>query len=323
MTEETKTILIFGVSSLIGSNLAEFLKKDYKVVGTYFKNPVTIPGVLTLPCDVLNKDEVQLVLYAFKPDFTIYSVGLSSLEDCSKNESVADALNTMGLFNVAEYCQRYKAQIVYFSSGYVFGGENNLYKEMDIPDTNSTLGKTKASAEFYLQKTSLNYLIFRCGNIYGRSLNHNQTTWFERLQTRIFKSESISCDNLVYAGFLDVYYLAMILKLSFKKGVSNRLFQISSSDSVTYYDFAKMYCETFNESTGHLSKGKWHFPHVASTASNYAGGELHYSLDTVNIESFLNLSLPTVEESIQFTFNRFHGVKASSKNNKSEDVVFI
>ncbi|PJB53787.1 MAG: hypothetical protein CO099_05215, partial [Bdellovibrio sp. CG_4_9_14_3_um_filter_39_7] len=73
-----KTILIFGVSSFVGSNLAEYLKKDYRVVGTYNKNPVQIPGVLTLPCDVLSKDEVQLILFATKPDITIYAVGLSS-----------------------------------------------------------------------------------------------------------------------------------------------------------------------------------------------------------------------------------------------------
>ena len=55
-----KTILIFGLSSFLGSNLADFFKKDYRIVGTYNKNTVKIPGILTIPCDVLVKEEVLL-----------------------------------------------------------------------------------------------------------------------------------------------------------------------------------------------------------------------------------------------------------------------
>ena len=58
--------------------------------------------MLTVPCNVLEKDEIQLVLFAFKPDVTIYCAGLSGLNDCAKADSLADSLNTMGLFNVAD-----------------------------------------------------------------------------------------------------------------------------------------------------------------------------------------------------------------------------
>ena len=74
--EAIRTVLIFGVNSFLGSNLAEILRRDFKVIGTYHKNPVSLPGILTLPCDVLAKDEVQLIIYAFKPDITIYAEGV-------------------------------------------------------------------------------------------------------------------------------------------------------------------------------------------------------------------------------------------------------
>ena len=114
-----KVILIFGISSFVGSNLAEVLKKDFKVVGTYFNNPVSIKGVVTFPCDVLKKDDVQMALYTFRPDLTIYAAGLNSISDCDENVDYADALNSGGLFNVTEFCQRYKSQICYLSSCYV------------------------------------------------------------------------------------------------------------------------------------------------------------------------------------------------------------
>ena len=37
-----KTILIFGISSFLGSSLADILKEKYRVVGTYYNTPVDI-----------------------------------------------------------------------------------------------------------------------------------------------------------------------------------------------------------------------------------------------------------------------------------------
>jgi dTDP-4-dehydrorhamnose reductase len=316
-----KTVLIFGISSAVGSNLAEFLKYDYKVIGTFHNHRTTIPEVLCVPCDVLRKEEVQLIMYVFKPDIAIYTVGLSSVQDCAISPNLADSLNTAGLFNVAEYCQRYKAQIVYLSSSYVFGGANKNYIEMDIPDPNTVYGKTKASAEFYLQKNSLNYLIIRCCNFYCRSINPKQRTIFETLQDKMQKGDSFTCDDSVHNGYLDPYFLGMILHLCFDNKVMNRLFQLSSSDYGTFYDFIKTYAKVFSEPEGLFRKGKWLFPATISTMNSNVKGDLYYKLDTSNIESYLDVELPTIEESLSFTFERFHGIKNVGKNKSNDDAI--
>jgi len=319
-----KTILIFGVSSFVGSNLAEYLKKDYRVVGTYNKNPVQIPGVLTLPCDVLSKDEVQLILFATKPDITIYAVGLSSIYECSKQEDRADALNSSGLYNVAEYSQRYKSQICYISSSFVFSGESKKYIEMDIPDPNTVYGKSQASAEFYVQKTSLNYLIFRCCRLYGRGINPLRPSFFEIMQKKLKSGQNISLDSYVNQGFLDIYFLAMIIKMCIDKGVTNRLFQISSQDTMSYFDFGKIYGEAFQESVDLIVKGKWPFPILANQATAPKSEFLNFKLDLSNIESYLNIKLPTIEESLQMTMKRFKGkVDTKRKANKGDGITFI
>ncbi|MCK5882662.1 MAG: sugar nucleotide-binding protein [Bacteriovoracaceae bacterium] len=311
--EQQKTILIIGISSFVGANLAEFFKNKYRVVGTYKDNPTQIKGVLTVPCNVLVKDEIQLVLFAFKPDVTIYCAGLSGLNDCANSDGLADSLNTMGLFNVAEYCQRYKSQIVSISSCYVFGGEDKEYVEMDIPDSTTVLGKTKAQAEFYIQKTSLNYLIFRCCNFYGRTNNANQMSMFERMQKTIKNNESVDMDAYVRTGHLDVYYLAMLMDLCFQQDASNRLYQVSSSDIMSPYDFAKTYCEVFGEGESLVTQGRWFFPYVVSATSNYGGGDLFYKLDVKNIEGTLNIKMPSIKESLEFSYQRFGGIDNSSK----------
>lgn len=321
-----KTILIFGISSFLGSNLAEFLKKDFRIVGTFNKTPVHIPGILTVPCDVLQKDEVQLVLFAFKPDIAIYAAGMSSLVDCALREDMADALNTSGLFNVVDFCARYKTQVCYISSGFVFSGEKKSYLEMDIPDPNTSYGKTQASAEFYVQKTSLNYVLFRCCKLYGRSISPKKYTWFELMQRGLAHKEHVSLDDYVQTGFLDVFYLAMILKICFEKEVKNRLFQISSTDMMTVYGFAKEYARIFGDNSNFIDKGKWAFPILASQAATHVADNFLYELDVSNIEGFLNVKMPSIEESLNYSFNRFKGVKKSSSGagaKKGDGVNFI
>lgn len=319
-----KTILIYGISSFVGSNLAEFLKKDFRVVGTYHRTKVRIDGVLTVPCDVLAKEEVQLTLYAFKPDVVVYAVGLTSILDCNETSDYADALNTVGLFNVSDNCQRYKSLVVYPSSQYVFSGENKTYREMDIPDPSTTFGKTKASAEFYLQKNSLNYLIFRLCPLYGRSVNPYEQTFFEKLERDLFSGKTFLADDSVHTGFLDVYFFGMLLKMCIDGDEQNRLFQVTSGDRVTYYKFAKLYAEIFGYSKSAIIKTKWPLPLTdLPRGVDSTDVQLNFNMDIINIESTVGVKTPTVAESIEFTFNRLNGQKSNKKVNQGAGINFI
>lgn len=323
--DKRKTILILGINSFVGSNLAEFFRKDYRVVGTYHKKIQTLPGILTLPCDVLNKDEVQLVLYAFKPDVVLYCVGMTSLRDCTDMPNASDALNSSGLFNVAEIAPRYGARVVYFSSQFVFSGANKNYNEMDNADVITQYGKSQASSEFYLQKSSLNYLIFRCSKLYGRGVSPLRDSWFESLQRNLKDNQSAAYDDFVHQGFVDVYYLGMVLKMCIDKNVSNRLLHFSSQDTLTYYEFAKLYAEIFHESDGLITKGKWHLPILKSTSIERIDEHLHYKIDVLNLEGLLKIKMPTVRESLEFTLKRLNGNRTAAKGvvNKGEGLSFI
>jgi dTDP-4-dehydrorhamnose reductase len=323
--DKRKTILIIGISSFMGSNLAEFFRKTYRVVGTYHKKNYLLPGVLTLPCNVLNKEEVQLVLYAFKPDIVLYCVGLSSLKECANFPNSCDALNSTGLFNVAELAPRYGARVIYFSSQNVFAGANKNYNEIDNPDVISHYGKSQASSEFYLQKSSLNYLIFRCCKLYGRGVSPLRYTAFELLQKKIKSNQSAIYDDFVHQGYLDIFYLGMTLKMCIDKNVSNRLVHFCSQDTMTFYEFSKLYCEIFNESDGLINKGKWPFPIAKGASLEKLEENLYFKLDILNIEGLLKIKMPTIRESMEFTYKRLFGSKAIGKSmaNKGEGVSFI
>ncbi len=319
--EKQKTIVIFGINSFMGSGLAEFLKDDFRIIGTYCSEKIEIPNILTLPCDILVKDEVQLVIYAFKPDICIYAVGMDLVSECNIYSKEAEAVNTSGLFNVAEFCQRYKSQICYVSNHFVFSGDKKKHIEMDIPDPNTILGKAKSSSEFYLQKTSLNYIIFRCCHLYGRGMKLAKLTWFEKLQKNLQDGNSIAVDDALQIGFLHIDYLAMLMKICFQKKVTNRLFQVCSKETMSYYQFSKAYCKIFGENEGLVKNGLWSFPleHGRKLSSLQ-----NYLLDSSNIEGFLNITMPTIEESLEFTFKKFKGSQGlATQKLKNSGITYI
>jgi dTDP-4-dehydrorhamnose reductase len=324
-TDKRKTILIMGINSFIGSNMAEFLRNDFRIVGTYHRKFLRIPGILSLPCNVLNKEEVQLIMYAYKPDFVLYCVGLTSVKECHDLPNMSDALNSAGLFNVTEMAPRYGARVVYFSNHYVFSGFNKKYNEMDNPDAITQYGKSMSSTEFYLQKSSLNYLIIRSCRLYGRGISPLRENWFEIFQKNIINNKSMMCDSFSMQGFLDVYYLGFVLKMCIDKNIVNRLIHFSSQDMMTYYEFVKQYSEVFYQSNELVSKGKWSLPIMKGNENKNADDNYYFKLDILNLEGLLKIKMPTIRESLEFTYKRYYGAKHISKSvgSKGDAVTFI
>lgn len=322
--EKQKTIMIFGVSSFLGSSLAELLKDDYRIVGTYFCTPVNIPGVLALKCDVHNKEMVQKMTYIFKPDITIYTVGLTDLDACQEYPKVADALNTAGVFNVSAASERYGSKFIYFSSSYIFSGEDTLFRENDTPMPSSVFGNNIASSEFYIQKSCLNYVIFRCCPIFGRSFNINDLNWMEVLEKNSFLNKKITCDTKVYTGFVDIWFIAELLKTAIEANATNRLFQISSSDLMNRYEFAQKYMEIFGGNTALLSKGDWKFPRTENQiALQGLGEELYFRMDTNNAESTFKIDMPSIEDTLKKAHTKLSGTYGSKTKEKSSGITFI
>lgn len=300
-----KTVLIFGASSFVGSNLALLLKEDFRVVGTYHKNPIEIPGVTSYPCDVLKKDYVANLIGLIKPDFTIYAIGLSSLTECKNNPKKADALNSAGAVNVCSASERHGSKFVYLSSSFVMGGENHLFKEGETPFPITVYGNSLSSTEFYIQRSSLNYLILRCSPLYGRSYSTKHPNWFETVQTSFVQNQTIMADDTVITGFLDVAILARVMKAFMDSTVTNRLFHVSSRDYMTRYEFARLMAKIFKKDENIIQRSSVPFPADAQKMSNkMTPGQYFFMTDTFNVQDFLGLQMPSVEESLQLTFKR-------------------
>lgn len=294
--------MIFGASSFVGSNLAQALKNDFRIIGTYHNTPVKIPGITCVPCDVLKKDYVTKLVGLFKPDFTVYAVGMTSLKECKLKPKHADALNSAGAINVCSASERSGAKFVLISSCYVLGGEDQIYREGDLPIPSTAYGNSLSAAEFYVQRSCLNYLILRCSPLYGRSFNPLRPNFFEVVLNSIAKNEQLQVDDNVYTGFLDVEIMAKVLKITLDSNVTNRLFQVSSSNSMTRYEFALEIAKALHRPSHTIQRASIPFP-VESNAQKKSG-KFFYKMDSFNLEDFLGTKMPSISESLILTGKR-------------------
>lgn len=297
-----KTILIFGISSFVGSSLVEILRENYRVVGTYYSTPIEISGIKTVKCDVLQKELVQRLIFLFKPDVTLYSVGLTNMMTCQEFPKLADAVNTAGVFNVSQASERYQSKLLFLSTSYVFSGEAVEFNEGDSPAPSTTYGKSKASAEFYIQKSCLNYIIFRCAPIFGHGINKDDPKFVEVLEREDFHKRRIVCDNRIKTGFLDVDTLAAVIHEALEQDIVNKLLQVSSPTAMTHYEFAKMYLSKKGGDVSLLTPGDWDFPVTSNSSS-----ELEFKMDTSTIENELSLTIPDVDTMIDQYLTRMRG----------------
>lgn len=294
--------MIFGASSFVGSNLANSLKNDFRIIGTYHTTPIEIPGMTCVPCDVLKKDYVTKLTSRFKPDVSIYAAGMSSIKECKLKPKHADALNTAGAVNVCSAAERYRSKFVLISSGFVLGGEDLIYREGDMPTPSTAFGSSLSAAEFFVQRSCLNYLILRCATLYGRSYNPNQPNLFETIQSFLAKSQTLLMDDTVHTGFLDIEILSKVLKIAIDANVTNRLLQVSSSDYMTRYEFATRVARSFGKDPNFIQKTSMPFP-VESNAQRKSGN-FYFKMSNANLEEFIGTKMPTIEESLQLTEKR-------------------
>ncbi|MBY0413528.1 MAG: hypothetical protein K2Q18_05155, partial [Bdellovibrionales bacterium] len=161
--------------------------------------------------------------------------------------------------------------------------------------------------------------------VYGRGASPLRDSWFEQLQKNLKNNQPAIYDDFVHQGFVDVYYLGMVVKMCIDKNVSNRLVQFSSQDTLTYYEFARLYAEIFHESNSLINKGKWHIPILKNSSIERVDEVLRYKLDSLNLEGLLKIKMPTIRESLEFTLKRFDGNKNQAKGitNKGEGLSFI
>lgn len=174
-----KKIVILGVSGFIGRNLAlYFRKKNYNIIGTYFKNKIPISGIKLIRSDLTKKNQVDKVIKGADIVIQAAAVLCKGAKDTINKPymSVNDNAIINSMVTRACYEQNVKHVIV-FSCTVMYSSSNKKQKERDF-NANKDMyhryfgaGWTKVfiekMCEFFSRLNKNKYTIIRHSNIYG------------------------------------------------------------------------------------------------------------------------------------------------------------
>lgn len=157
--------LIIGGSGFLGSKLAETLNGSSQ--STYHSRPL-FSGQVNL--DLSASDSIRKCLADTRPEVIFHCGGLTNTDFCESNQDLASRINVSG---TSKLLNGFDGKIIYFSTDYVFNGENAPYDENSQPNPINNYGKTKLAAERVVLDKPQN-LVVRVSGLYGFNGNNNR-----------------------------------------------------------------------------------------------------------------------------------------------------
>jgi len=117
--------------------------------------------------DISNEDEVNRVIFKYKPDAVIHTAALTNVDACEVNREEARLLNVNAVGYIINACRRVGSHLVHLSTDFVFDGKHGPYVETDVPNPLSYYAQTKHDAETLVLNSGISFSILRTIIIYG------------------------------------------------------------------------------------------------------------------------------------------------------------
>ena len=145
-------------------------------------------GLTHADIDVTDGIAVSRIVRDHRPDWVINTAAFHRVDDCELNPTLAFAVNAVGAANVARAAEEIGAGVVFYSTDYVFGGENRArhdpHTESSLPDPLNVYGVTKLAGERMVMNVNPRHLVIRSAGLYGTATSRKGWTFPELMVTK-------------------------------------------------------------------------------------------------------------------------------------------
>ena len=133
--------------------------------------------------DVTDDGSVASAIGSLKPDWVLNTAAFHRVDDCEVDLTRTFAVNAIGALNVARAAADAGSGVVFYSTDYVFGGEererNHPYEEADTPQPLSVYGTSKVAGEQLVMQANARHLVVRSAGLYGTATSRKGWTFPE------------------------------------------------------------------------------------------------------------------------------------------------
>lgn len=277
-------VLITGSSGLLGNYLLKTAPENITAYGTWYTNQWS-----GYQLDILDRDRVNYIFDRVQPHIVIHCAANGSVDYAERDYQGAYKINHDGTKNILGFAKQYQAKFVYISTNAVFRGDCPPYYEQSPLDPINRYGSIKRYTEEMIKPT-FNWLIFRPYLLYGWNTENGRKNWVTTLIKNDKKGEEIYLVDDVIWQPTYVYDVAQaIWKLI---GYQDEVFNLSSEESITLYEFGLKIAEIFNLDTRLIK------PIHSHELKNIAPRPHDTSYDCKKVKS-LGINFSSVEEGLE------------------------
>jgi dTDP-4-dehydrorhamnose reductase len=234
-----RKLLVTGISSFLGKELALFPQEEWKITGLYHKKEVEYPNINCFSCDITNEEKLIQIFNKIQPVAVIHLAALSNPNFCELHPEASFKVNVEASAQFSKLCEEKQIPLVFTSTDLVFDGENAPYVETDILKPIMVYGKHKAEAEKQILQLNHKAIIARLPVIFGNG--GFMENWVKTLK-----------EGRTVSAFTDEYR-SMISATSAIEGLflllnqkARGIWNLGGKESISRYDFAIKMVKAFN-----------------------------------------------------------------------------
>ena len=226
-------VLVIGASGLVGGALMRVLKTSQTdAVGTCAR----FPGAGLEALDITSLTQVRACVERHRPATIFLAAALTHVDYCEDHPDEAFAINVEGPRAVAEAARALDAQLVFYSTEYVFDGRAGPYDEEAHAAPLSVYGRTKLAAERAIRETVDNALTLRTAVVFG--WDSNSKNFAMQVYHKVQAGEQMTIPMDQFGNPTLAEYLAEMSLALAQRGVHGIL-NVVGKDLIARSDFAR------------------------------------------------------------------------------------
>lgn len=229
-----KKALIFGAAGQLGMELrTEFESRGYAVRG-YERAGV----------DITDAVAVEQAVAVYDPEVVLNAAAYNQVDVAEREPQAAWQVNALAVRNIALACRQSGAQLVHFSTDYVFDGQSRTpYRETDPTHPLGAYAVSKLGGELYAQAYLDHPLVIRTSGVFGPGGLHTARGNFIELMLRLAGGRQtirVVEDHVASPTYAPLLAARTADLVEAKAG---GVFHVGGGEAISWYNYARIIFE--------------------------------------------------------------------------------
>lgn len=239
-------VLVTGGSGGLG----RYVRREFE------KLRVEVIAPTRAECGVTRLRDVGRVISEELPNVVVHLAAFTDTELCGVNPLTAVAVNALGTSNVARWCAKVNANMIYMSTDAVFAGhkEPGPYDEESVPDPIGTYGWSKFAGEQAVAVLGFGGLIVRA-NFFSRHCN-GKTSFAAYVVEEAKVRHSFGCYDTVQSTPVHASTIAKRIVTAAIES-EHGVLHVGTLDAVNRVEQATMICAAYGLPTKGIVAHAW------------------------------------------------------------------